>query len=413
MKAEIIAIGDEILIGQVTDTNSGFIARELNQIGVAVGHINAISDGRQEILDAIRLAATRAQLVILTGGLGPTKDDITKQTLCDFFEDHLVMDAAVLDHVTHLFERFGRPMLEVNRQQAMVPSRAQVLHNPNGTAPGTWQEKNGVVFVSLPGVPYEMKHLVKEAVLPKVVEQFERPYILHRTLVCYGVGESFLADKIETWEDALPENIKLAYLPNLGKVRLRLSASGPHKTELEAQVQQQIDALFRLLEGITLAEEDSDLELSIQKLFVKRGFTLATAESFTGGGLARAITAIPGASAYYKGTVVAYATELKERLLGVPASLIKTHSVVSVPVAEAMALGVQQALEADFAIATTGNAGPSKGDSDEAVGTVCIAIATPKGVKGHQFQMGKNRTRVVAKSLNKAFELLCQEILNF
>jgi len=413
MKAEIIAIGDEILIGQVTDTNSGFIARELNQVGVAVGHINAISDGRQEILDAIRLAATRAQLVILTGGLGPTKDDITKQTLCDYFDDHLVMDESVLAHVTDLFERFGRPMLEVNRQQAMVPSRAQVLHNPNGTAPGTCQEKTGVVLVSLPGVPYEMKHLIKAVVLPKVVEQFERPYILHRTLVSYGVGESFLAEKIEAWEDALPENIKLAYLPNLGKVRLRLSAIGSHKAELEAQVEQQIDALYRLLEGITLAEEDSDLELSIQKLFVKRGFTLATAESFTGGGLAQAITTIPGVAAYYEGTVVEYATELKEPLLGVPASLIKTHSVVGVPVAGAMALGVQQALGADFAIATTGNAGPSKGDSDEAVGTVCIAIATPKGVKGHQFQMGKNRTRVVAKSLNKAFELLYQEILNF
>ncbi|MGB5434360.1 MAG: competence/damage-inducible protein A [Maribacter sp.] len=415
MFAEIITIGDEILIGQIVDTNSAFIAKELNKIGISVYQITSVQDERRHILNALAEAKARAQIVLVTGGLGPTKDDITKHTFCEFFNDTLVRNEEVLKHVEELFASIiGTPISEVNRQQAMVPSKATVLHNANGTAPGMWMYSDGVAFVSLPGVPFEMKALMVNAVIPKIVEEFKRPYIVHRTLVTYGLGESALAEKIEDWENKLPPFIKLAYLPNLGKVRLRLSAKGDDKQVLIAAIEDRIKQLQPLIGDLLYGTEDEEtLEVLVAKLLTAKQLTLATAESCTGGKIAEKITAIAGASAYYKGSVVSYATETKINVLHVPKKMIEDHSVVSAEVAKTMAINVKALLNADFAIATTGNAGPTKGDSDADIGTVYIAIATPKEVIVEKFMLGKQRIRIVQKAVNKAFELLQKEIIKF
>jgi len=413
MFAEIITIGDEILIGQIIDTNSAFIAKELNKIGISVYQITSIQDEREHILAALDEASTRAQIVIVTGGLGPTKDDITKHTFCEFFNDSLVQNETVLKHVEELFASFiSTPISEVNRQQAMVPSKATVLHNANGTAPGMWMQSNGVSFVSLPGVPFEMKALMINAVIPKIVQDFERPYIIHRTLVTYGLGESAVAERIGEWEENLPSFIKLAYLPNLGKVRLRLTAKGPETKILEEGIEAEIKKLLPLIDDIFYGTDDDEtLEEFVAKLLTTKQMTLATAESCTGGRIAQKITAMSGASAYFKGGIVSYATETKINVLRVPKALIDKHSVVSAEVAKAMAKNVKELLKTDFAVATTGNAGPTKGDSDADIGTVFIAIATPNKVFAAKFMLGNQRTRIVQKAVNKAFELLQKEIL--
>ncbi|MBT8305837.1 MAG: competence/damage-inducible protein A [Maribacter sp.] len=413
MFAEIITIGDEILIGQIIDTNSAFIAKELNKIGISVYQITSVQDEREHILAALSNAKSRAQIVIVTGGLGPTKDDITKHAFCDFFNDTLVKDEAVLKHVEELFANFvSTPISEVNRQQALVPSKAVVLHNANGTAPGMWMHSEGVSFVSLPGVPFEMKALMNNVVIPKIVADFERPYIMHKTLVTYGLGESAVAERIEDWEEALPPFIKLAYLPNLGKVRLRLTAKGPDKKVLESNIEAQIKKLLPLIDDIFYGTDDDEtLEEYVAKLLTSKKMTLSTAESCTGGRIAQKITAMSGASAYFKGSVVSYATDTKVDILNVPRTLIEEHSVVSAEVAKAMAKSVKMLLKTDFAIATTGNAGPTKGDSNAEIGTVFIAIATPNEVVVEKFMMGNQRARIIQKTVNKAFELLLKEIL--
>lgn len=416
MFAEIITIGDEILIGQIVDTNSAFISKELNKIGVSVYQITSVQDDRNHILDALAEAKQRAELVILTGGLGPTKDDITKHTLCEFFDDTLVRDTGVLAHVEHLFEKYitTSTISEVNRDQAMIPAKSEALHNAYGTAPGMWIRDGNTVFVSLPGVPFEMKNLMIDQVLPRVISEFKRPYILHKTLVTYGMGESAIAERLEDWESHLPDSIKLAYLPSLGRVRLRLTAKGMDKDELEHSVEAEIAKLHPLIGDILYGlENEETLEAIIGKLCTAKGITLSTAESFTGGKIAQQLTSVPGASAYFKGSVVSYATEAKIGVLNVDARLIENHSVVSAEVAEAMASQVRSLLKTDFAIATTGNAGPTKGDSEAGIGTVFIAIATPERVFAERFMMGNHRERVVQKSVNKAFELLQKEILKF
>jgi len=415
MQAEIITIGDEILIGQIVDTNSAFIAKELNKIGVSIYQITSIQDERAHILNAFEEANARSQVVIITGGLGPTKDDVTKHTLCAYFEDTLVRDTAVLHHVESLFKKYiNTPISDLNRQQAMVPSKAEVLHNQFGTAPGMWMEKGGTVFISLPGVPFEMKGLMTQSVIPKIMDRFERPHIIHKTLMTYGLGESAIAEKIEQWEDNLPKEIKLAYLPSLGRVRLRLSTKGTDRESLQRLVNAEAQKLYPLIGDIIYGEEeDETIEAGIGQLLTQKGMTLATAESFTGGKIAQLITATPGASQYFKGTVVSYATETKIQLLGVEPELIAEHSVVSEAVAVAMATHVKQIVGTDFAIATTGNAGPTKGDSDEEVGTAFIAISTPTHTFAQKFVLGNHRERIVQKGVNKAFELLQKEILKF
>ncbi|MGJ8737396.1 competence/damage-inducible protein A [Zobellia laminariae] len=413
MLAEIITIGDEILIGQIVDTNSVFISKELNKIGVSVYQITSIQDDKEHILQALEDVKKRVQVVIITGGLGPTKDDITKHTLCEFFNDTLVEDASVLAHVEELFKKYitSTPISDINKKQALVPSKATVLHNAFGTAPGMWIQEDGVAFVSLPGVPYEMKNLMTDKVIPKIISDFNRPFILHRTVVTYGLGESAIAEKIEDWENNLPAFIKLAYLPNLGKVRLRLSAKGSNKQELEESVEAELKKLYPLIGDIVYGTEDEEtLEQVVAKLFTEKNLTLSTAESFTGGKIAEQLTALPGASAYFKGSVVSYATEAKINVLKVPRDVIVTYSVVSAEVAMEMAENVRHLFKTHYAIATTGNAGPTKGDSDAEIGTVFIAIATPSGVYAHEFNMGNHRERIVEKSVNKALELLQKEI---
>lgn len=413
MLAEIITIGDEILIGQIVDTNSAFMAKELNKIGVQVYQITSVQDDKTHILEALKNAQNNADLVLLTGGLGPTKDDITKQTLCEFFDDTLVENAEVLAHVTVLFkDRLGRDPLPANLLQAMVPSKALVLPNEHGTAPGIWLEKENTVFVSMPGVPYEMKHLLIDEVFPRVLKKFNRPFIYHKTLLTYGMGESEVAKRIEAWEDALPPDIKLAFLPSLGKVRLRLSSKGTNEKVLLKSVNDQMDVLYELLADIAVGYEDeTSIEQRIGALLVEKGHTLSLAESCTGGAIASQITANAGASAYFKGGIVPYETALKTTLLGVNADLIATKNVVSIPVSEAMALQATKVFGTEYAIATTGIAGPTKGDGEDEVGTVCIAIASPHGVISKKFSFGTSRERVITKAVNKAFELLLKEIL--
>ncbi|MEO0527637.1 MAG: competence/damage-inducible protein A [Bacteroidota bacterium] len=415
MFAEIITIGDEILIGQIIDTNSAFIAKKLNKIGISVYQITSVQDEKTHILKALKDAHSRVDIVIVTGGLGPTKDDITKHTLCEYFNDTLVQDPDVLIHVEELFKKYiSTPISEVNRKQALVPSKATVLHNAYGTAPGMWIMEKETAFISMPGVPFEMKNLTVNHVIPKIIREFKRPFILHRTLVTYGVGESAIADKISYWEEHLPSFIKLAYLPNLGKVRLRLTAKGTDKDLISITVDQEIKKLYAIIGDIIYGEEDEEtIEEVVAKLLTHKQMTLATAESFTGGKIAQQITSVPGASLYFKGSIVSYATETKIELLKVDKSLIAVHSVVSAEVAGAMAKNARKLLKTDFAIATTGNAGPTKGDSDADVGTVFIAIASPKGVYAEQFTMGNHRERIVQKAVHKAFELVQKEILKF
>ncbi|NJB38051.1 CinA family nicotinamide mononucleotide deamidase-related protein [Croceivirga sp. JEA036] len=415
MQAEIITIGDEILIGQIVDTNATYMSKALNKIGVSVYQITSIQDTKAHILEAFEAAKSRVDLVLITGGLGPTKDDVTKIALCEYFDDVLVKNDAVLEHIEMLFEKYvSTPISDMNRQQAQVPSKAEVLHNQWGTAPGMWLQKDGVVFVSMPGVPYEMKNLMEHQVIPRIVKRFDRPYIIHRTINTYGLGESAIAERIETWENNLPSPVKLAYLPSLGKVRLRLSATGKQQDVLAAQVEEQVQLLLPQIKDIVFGEEsDEEIEATIGRALNRLGKKLATAESFTGGKIANQLLAIPGASGYFRGSMVTYATDTKINVLGVPENVIENYSVVSAEVAKAMVERIMIIMEADFAIATTGNAGPTKGDSDAEVGTVFIAIGSPSGVTVHNFNFGDHRERVVNRAVGKALELLQKEILNF
>lgn len=413
MFAEIITIGDEILIGQIIDTNSAYIATELNKIGVSVYQITSIQDNREHIIEALREAEKKADLIIITGGLGPTKDDITKHTLCEFTDDILVPNEQVLQHIEELFKKYiSSPISNVNRQQAFVPSRAKVLHNAYGTAPGMWLKSENATIVSLPGVPFEMKSLLTKEVIPLVISSFDRPHIYHRTIMTYGMGESTIAGIIEEWEDNLPSFIKLAYLPNLGKVRLRLTAKGKDKDLIEKAVGEEVKKLYSLIGDIITGEEEKGvIEAVVAQLLTEKKMSLSTAESFTGGKIAEQFTSIPGASAYFLGSIVSYGTAIKTDVLNVPKELIDKHSVVSAEVAKAMALNVKSIMKSDFAIATTGNAGPTKGDSDVPIGTIYIAIATPKGVIAEKFSMGNHRTRIVQKAVHKGIEMLQKEIL--
>ena len=413
MKATIVTVGDEILIGQIIDTNSGIIAKYLDKIGIAVHEMISITDDKLHILKTLKSTQNQVDLVILTGGLGPTKDDITKKTLCEYFDDTLIINQKVLDHVTQMIEGlFKRPITQMNKDQSLVPSKCEVLFNAVGTAPGMWMQKENTVFISLPGVPYEMKHIMTTAVLPKLIAQYERPFIVHRTILTYGVGESLLAERIEKLENNLPSFVKLAYLPSPGRVRLRFTARGKEEAVLHNEIKLQIDQLKLLIaDCIVGEEEDESIEFVIGKLLKEKKLTIAVAESCTGGKIAARITAIAGSSNYFKGGIVAYNTNVKIDVLGVNKQLIDQFSVVSKEVAEAMAIESKKILKSDFAIATTGNAGPNKGESDAEIGTVVIAIATPKDVFSEEFNFGQPREKVIDRTVNKAFELIYKEIL--
>jgi nicotinamide-nucleotide amidase len=413
MQAEIITIGDEILIGQIVDSNSAFIAKQLNKIGISVYQITSVQDDKEHIIKSLAEAEENANIIILTGGLGPTKDDITKNTIAEYFNDSLIEDVLVRKNIEHLWEVFvKKPVTQVNLDQALVPSKAQILMNKYGSAPGMWLEKNNKVFISLPGVPYEMEALINEEVIPKLRTRFKFPFIQHKTFLTYGLGESSLAERIETFENELPNHIKLAYLPSLGRVRLRLSAKGDTKAFIEAEMQKQTDLLLPQIEDIFIGfEEDISIEAVIGKYLTEFGKTVTTAESCTGGLIAERFTANAGASKYFKGSIVSYTKEIKVNILKVSEDLIDKYSVVSAEVAEAMAKNVLQLMQTDYAIATTGNAGPTKDDTQEGLGVVFIAIATKDRVYSEQFSFGNHRVKVINRAANKAFEMLQKEIL--
>ena len=413
MKAAILTIGDEILIGQIVDTNSGFIAKSLDKIGIEVCEMQSIADDKTAILEAFGRFQNRVDLVLITGGLGPTKDDITKHTFCEYFEYQFQRNRAVEEHVIRLFqEKLNLVATQVNKDQALLPSRAEVLHNEFGTAPGMWLRKDQTVFVSMPGVPYEMKAIVTNELVPKLVREYQRPYIIHQTILTYGQGESRIAERIEDWENNLPAFIKLAYLPSPGKVRLRLSARGTDKSVLEKALKENIDQLKTLIGEIIVGfEEEDTIEVVVGRLLQKQHLTVATAESCTGGKISQVISSVPGASAYFKGSVVCYATAVKEEVLGLDPLLIQTAGLVSAAVAVQMAEKVRRLLKSDFAIATTGNAGPSLGDESVPLGTVFIAIASAQETVVERFSFGQPREKVIDIAVNKSLELLQKEIL--
>lgn len=414
MTADIITIGDEILIGQVVDTNSSYIATQLNNIGVAVRQITSLPDQTQAIHQALDQAWKQVDIIIITGGLGPTRDDITKQALCEYLGDTLVYSPEVAAHIQQLFKKYHQqpPSTSLHTDQAMVPAQATLLPNPAGTAPGMWWQQQDKHIISLPGVPYEMKKLLLQEVIPALKKKLSRNFIVHKTLLTVGMGESVLADKIVDWENQLPPSIRLAYLPQLGGVRLRLSSQGTDESALHAEINRYIQQLKPLLGSVLIGEDQADsLEEVLAQLLVQKKQTLSLAESCTGGLISRMLTKNPGASRFYNGGYVTYATPSKVKILGIDPQLIEQHSVVSSPVAIAMAQRARELYDSDYAVATTGNAGPLPGDSPAEVGTVFIGIASPSGAYAEKFNFGNERSSVIHRASSKALELLRKEIL--
>ena len=408
---EIMTIGDELLYGQVVDTNSAFMGQELAKIGLRVRQISSVSDRADEIVRALDQARQRAQVVLITGGLGPTKDDLTKHVLAHYFDTELVIHEPTLAHVTSFFTRFNRPMLDVNRQQALVPANCQVLFNAVGTAPGMWFEDRGTVFVSMPGVPFEMKKLMTNEVLPRLRGRFQLAPIEHVVVMTVGLGESFLAEKIADWEDALPPNFKLAYLPSLGAVRLRLTGANDGLPDLRGRMLALLPALRERVGSHIFAEEETTLEATIGKLLLEKGLTLATAESCTGGLVAHRITGVAGSSAYFRGSVVAYHNDIKVSELNVPTETLVTSGAVSEATARAMAEGACRRLGADVAVATSGVAGPSGGTPEKPVGTICIAVADAQGTVSKQFSFDRGRDLNITYTAQAVLTLLWQRLM--
>ena len=412
MQAEIITIGDEILIGQILDSNSKWIAEELNKIGISVYQITSIQDDKQHILKALNEAQAHVDIVLITGGLGPTKDDITKTTLTEYFNDTLVLNTAIVEQIRAMFAKLNYPFTEVNKNQALVPSKCIPLKNQLGTAPGLWFHNKEKIVVSMPGVPNEMKGLMTNCVLPKLKQTYNLPYIIHKTIITYGMGESMVAERLEAWENNLPSLIKLAYLPSYGKLRLRLTAKGKEKEMLEKAVFIETEKLTKIISDIIVGYEDTaSIEAVLGTLLSSKKMTLSVAESCTGGAISQKITSIAGASKYFMGSIVAYNPIIKIKELSVQKELIGQYSVVSSQVAEAMAVGIQKKYKTTYAIATTGNAGPTVDITDKTVGVVFIAIATPTQVFSKEFNFGKPREKVIERASNKALELLRKEIL--
>ncbi len=405
MKCEIITIGDELLIGQVIDTNSAWMAEQLNQIGIRVEQITSISDQREHILTTLKEASERADVIFMTGGLGPTRDDITKTTLCEYFHTHLVFNENAFENIKRIFKTRGFRLTELNRGQAEVPENCTMLLNINGTAPGMWFEKDGKIYISMPGVPFEMKALMTDNILPHLAN-LSPVSIRHRTILTQGVGESFLADRIEKWETALPPFIKLAYLPQPGIVRLRLTASGTDKALLEQNLIEETNKLYTLIPQYIFGEGEDTLESVIGKLLKTQNYTLATAESCTGGYIAHLITSIPGSSAYFKGSVVAYSNEIKEQMLSVSPETIKKNGAVSAETVFEMAAGIIKQFKVDCAIAVSGIAGPDGGTEEKPVGTIWICVLTPKGAETRKFTFGDHRGRNIHRTAMAALDML-------
>jgi len=411
MQAEIITIGDEILIGQIIDSNSKYIAEELTNIGVSVVKITSIEDKKEAILNAVRQAKENADIIIITGGLGPTNDDITKKVLTEYFDDKLVKYKEIENHIIRLFKKIHYQYTRLDLEQALLPERAKIFKNAYGTASGMWFKKKDKVVISLPGVPSEMQGLMQNGVLAEIQKQFKLPFILHHTIETYGEGESKIAKRLTIFERELPDKISLAYLPSYGKTRLRLTARGTDYDKTKKQLDVQINKLFSLVEDIAVLKEFGTLEQEILRVFKEKRLTLATAESCTGGKIASKLTAVPGSSTYYKGTIVSYAVAVKINILKVSKKIIEKHSVVSAEVASEMAKNALKLFKTDYAIATTGNAGPTTDKTDKSVGVVFIAVASANDLLVKEFNFGQPREKVIEKASVKALKMLLNQVI--
>ncbi|MDX2304680.1 MAG: competence/damage-inducible protein A [Microscillaceae bacterium] len=408
--AEVLTIGDEILYGQITNTNTQFISTELDKIGIKVIRHTSIGDDEAEILAALAEAEARADAVLMTGGLGPTKDDITKKTLAKYFNTHLEIDEKVLEMVKAHFQRRGREMVESNIQQAAIPANAQPLYNRLGTAPGIWFETNGKVFVSMPGVPFEMQGLMEEHVIPRLRKHFQTPIIMHRIIKTYGAGESKLAEIINDWEDNLPENIKLAYLPTYGEVKLRLTGFGEDSNILAGQIQAEIDKVVPMIAKYVFGYDKDELELVVGNLLVEQGKTIATAESCTGGFLAHLFTKIPGSSRYFQGGIVSYSNDIKISQLGVKEETLIAHGAVSEATVREMAENVRLKYNTSIGLATSGVAGPDGGSEEKPVGTVWIAYSDAHETYAKKLQLTTERMLNIRHAATIVMDLLRRKL---
>ena len=404
--AEVITIGDEILYGQITDTNSKWISEELDKIGLKTIRKSSIGDQKQQILDILDESLERADVILITGGLGPTKDDITKKTLAEYFNDELVINPHAEEFVKSFFEKRGRPFSELNRQQAAIPSKCTYLHNATGTAPGMWFDFKGKVIVSMPGVPLEMKYLVTNEVIPRLKAKFELPEIVHKMVRTIGLGESFLAEKIESWEDNLPEHIKLAYLPSFGEVKLRLTGIGENRLKVEKEIEEQILELTPLIEEYIYSFENEEIEKSIGEILKATDSTLGVAESCTGGYISHLLTTIPGSSAYFMGGVVSYSNEAKMDVLKVKQETLTKFGAVSEQTVLEMAEGIRKLMKTTYGIATSGIAGPDGGTDEKPVGTVWLAVTDGEKSLTKKLSLGKIRIVNIEYSAKAALNFL-------
>jgi len=413
VKAVIITIGDELLIGQTVDTNSAWMGAELSKSGFDVERMISIHDRRVDIINALNEAAGKADVVLITGGLGPTSDDITKQTLCEFFNTKLVLNTEVLEMIEYMMRHRNFAMNDNNRRQAEVPESCRVLKNATGTAPGMWFESKGTIFVSMPGVPHEMKYLMQEYVLPELNKRFTSQFIIHKNIMTYGTFEAKLAELLVGFEAALPENIKLAYLPAAGVIKLRLTSVGKEKDIISNAINEQVGKLYKIIPEFIYGEDEESLEMVVGRLLKEKNRTLCTAESCTGGEIAYLITSIPASSAYYKGTVVAYANSVKTQLLGVREDMLLNYGAVSEEVVRQMAIKARKLLSTDYSIATSGIAGPDGGTEIKPVGTIWMAVASENGVVTEKRVFGNDRISNIRRFSLAALNLLRKQIINF
>ncbi len=409
---EVITIGDELLIGQVVDTNSAWIGQELNKIGLEIVQKTAISDSSEHIIAALDSAKTRANIILITGGLGPTKDDLTKHTLAQYFNCEFRTDAVVEQHIIEIFKRSNLPVIDANMQQADVPEICETIFNELGTAPGMWFEVNGQIYVSMPGVPYEMKAMMENFVLPRIKKLGKHQHIIHKTLMCMGIGESFLSKEIESIENNLPPYIKLAYLPNYSIVRMRLTARGSNETVLQKEIDEIVEQIYEKVGEYIVIDEDTPMQELVGNLLKEKGKTIATAESCTGGFIAYQLTSIAGSSAYYKGSIIAYNNGVKVNQLGVAQQVLDTVGAVSQETVEQMAKGVMEKLETDYTIAVSGIAGPSGWTEKKPVGTVWVAVANESGiVVSKKYKFRGTRLSIIERSAIMALDMVRKLII--
>jgi nicotinamide-nucleotide amidase len=412
MKAAIITIGDELLIGQTVDTNSAWMGAELSKAGFDVSRMTSIHDRKEDIIAALNDAAGKTDVVLITGGLGPTSDDITKQTLCEYFNTRMVINKEVLKMIEDMMSHRNFPMNENNRRQAEVPESCRVLKNTTGTAPGMWFEKDGTIFISMPGVPFEMKYIMKEHVLPELNNRFTSQIIIHRNIMTYGTFEAKLAEFLTDFEAGLPSNIKLAYLPASGVIKLRLTGIGSNRTSVAEKINEQVKILYKIIPDFIYGENEETLEKVIGKLLTAKKMTLSTAESCTGGEIAHLITSIPGSSVYYKGSVIAYSNLIKTQILGVKKETIEAKGAVSEEVVKEMAAGIRDLMQTEFAVAISGIAGPDGGTETKPVGTIWIAVASEKEIITEKRVFGKDRITNISRFSLAALNLLRKQIIN-